>query len=741
MASSAFSGMRRDICVGVLAILFLTSFGCATAPRPVTIENESTPSRNDAAVKDPARVTEDLNKRIQEQGKGGVRQELPMEAGKGETAAAAPEWARRVRFGGDIRLRDENDHHEKNNSEPARPAMPISVAYERAPSRKEPADRSVAELAELLKSKNVISADEAARFTEHYATPVAGGQGTLPASEGVAGLAALLESKNVISAEEALSFMGRNVTLASGGQGDASEINDKGKIDKITANVTRELMKGLRESEKDQVEKITARVTEEVKKGLWEQVKSEVLQDLPKGVKKGDMSAGGKDAFTSDKEQIVELNQKVSYVEQKVAELLYGGKVAELAAAAPEQTRRIRFGGDIRLRYESDRFDKNNAIFLQPSNPTQVMNTTSTQDRFKYRVRAGVETDIAEDMTGNAKMQGVFRLSTGNTSNPVSTNTLLGVYLNKSNVVLDQAYLKFTWKTMGDAPTVYTVYGGRIPNPWFSSDLVWDSDLNFDGLALNVKKPLTDTESWTSFLTAGAFPLQYDDFSNKGKWLAAGQVGVERKDRTGVAARIGAAYYYYSNITGVANNPLNPGATDWTAPMFQQKGNTLFNISADPTAIKTALASEFKELNLTGTLNIGFWDPVHIVLLGDYVENLGFNKSKVARLTGLKAPTKETTGYQIGMSVSRPAIETYDRWSPPWKMFLNYKYLESDAVVDAFTDSDFHLGGTNAKGWILGAEYGLMKNTWLTLRWLTSNEISGPPLRTDVLQVDFNAKF
>jgi hypothetical protein len=179
-----------------------------------------------------------------------------------------------------------------------------------------------------------------------------------------------------------------------------------------------------------------------------------------------------------------------------------------------------------------------------------------------------------------------------------------------------------------------------------------------------------------------------------------------------------------------------------------QKGNTIFNINPNATKqeeLKLALASEYTELNFTGTLDIGFWDPAHIVFFGDYVENIGFDQDKVNALVGdidpdtagFQAPPKETTGYQIGMSVGYPKIEN----SGQWKVSFYYKYLEADAVVDAFTDSDFHLGGTNAKGWILGTEFGLMKNTWLTLRWLTADEISGPPLAIDVLQLDINARF
>lgn len=62
-------------------------------------------------------------------------------------------------------------------------------------------------------------------------------------------------------------------------------------------------------------------------------------------------------------------------------------------------------------------------------------------------------------------------------------------------------------------------------------------------------------------------------------------------------------------------------------------------------------------------------------------------------------------------------------------------------MIDAFTDPDFHLGGTNAKGWILGGDFGISRNFWLSLKWTTSNEISGPPLGIDSLFVDVNSRF
>jgi len=76
-----------------------------------------------------------------------------------------------------------------------------------------------------------------------------------------------------------------------------------------------------------------------------------------------------------------------------------------------------------------------------------------------------------------------------------------------------------------------------------------------------------------------------------------------------------------------------------------------------------------------------------------------------------------------------------------WQSFIGYRYVERDAVLDAFTDSDFHLGGTDAKGYFLGGRYAFEKNSFLGFRWMSAKEISGLPLAIDVLQLDVNVSF
>jgi hypothetical protein len=80
-----------------------------------------------------------------------------------------------------------------------------------------------------------------------------------------------------------------------------------------------------------------------------------------------------------------------------------------------------------------------------------------------------------------------------------------------------------------------------------------------------------------------------------------------------VTAKIALAYCDFMNMAGVVNYPAQPDLTDGTAPVSPQKGNALMEI--DPTAgIRTASASAFRELNLTGSLDLGCWQPVHPVL-------------------------------------------------------------------------------------------------------------------------------
>lgn len=388
----------------------------------------------------------------------------------------------------------------------------------------------------------------------------------------------------------------------------------------------------------------------------------------------------------------------------------------------PDWVKRISFYGDMRLRYEGAFFAKDNASFLNPSNPTELLNSTVDQNLFRVRARLGATVEV------NDFVEVGLRITTGNIQDPTSTDQTMGTYNNKFGVSLDLAYLKLT------PMSGLTLIGGAIPNPWLSTEMIWFSGLTFDGFAANYRGKFS--QKLEGFITAGAFPLQEIQFSSRDKWLFGGQTGLDFKPRKDLDAKIAVAYYYYYNTRGIANSASTPGLYDFTAPQFQQKGNTLFNI--DPFTTETlALAAEYHELDIIGTFDIGTWDPVHIVFVGDYVNNLGFNQSEVAALTGNPDVKAEIQGYQFGLSVGY--LEPFNFGN--WRLYAYYRHLEADAVLDAFTDPYFHMGGTNAKGWIIGGELGLAKNLWLSTRWTTANEIDGPPFAVDVFLVDLTARF
>ena len=95
------------------------------------------------------------------------------------------------------------------------------------------------------------------------------------------------------------------------------------------------------------------------------------------------------------------------------------------------------------------------------------------------------------------------------------------------------------------------------------------------------------------------------------------------------------------------------------------------------------------------------------------------------------------SAWYVGFVAGKPALE--NRWD--WQAGINYRYVESDAVVDAFTESNFGGGGTNVKGFTIGATLAITPAVQLGIRWMSSDEIAGPPLSSDLLQVDLQAKF
>lgn len=432
--------------------------------------------------------------------------------------------------------------------------------------------------------------------------------------------------------------------------------------------------------------------------------------------------------------------------------------------ALPAWVSKIKLYGDVRVRHQLDRFGNENPETLSVDNlyldileindaggisaagTDAFLNTSENSNRWRERVRLGLTAKIDDRWTFDT------RVATGNELNPVSTNVTLGNTGRRFSIQLDRAFLQYDQPSQVGPPWLTATFG-RMSNPFFSTRLLWDEDLNFDGAAATVRYRwgeggLADPgdRERTLSATAGLFPLAQVDFSNEDKWLAAGQLSAIWEFENQNIVQLGTAFYDYIHTIG-KRNELGSTLTNSTAPDFLQKGNLLFNIANDPNLDGGlndqlfGLASDYRLLNITGEVDLAYLAPYHVVLTADIVKNFGFDEEEITRRTGgvtYLYPIKERTlGWQLDVMAGWPEIANWG----DWQISGGYRYLQRDAVFDAFTDSDFHLGGTDAKGYVLEGKYGIGRNIWLRAKWLSANEIDGPPLAIDVLHVDLNAKF
>lgn len=453
-----------------------------------------------------------------------------------------------------------------------------------------------------------------------------------------------------------------------------------------------------------------------------------------------------------------------------------------IADALPEWTRKFKLSGDARLRYEPVFMAKSNQgdLSIFPFYPNGqainemggssntgldlIRNTTEDNQRFRERVRLGIDADIVEGVKAGV------RLSTGNLRDPVSTNQTLGQTGQRYEFSLDRAFLQYDY-TDSHGFDRLTLAGGRVKNPFFvgggeftsGSELVWDTDLSFEGFYGTYRHNLGEKNTVGDgarlmYATLGAFPVQEAPFSSNDKWLFGAQLGMDWGFKNKDTLRAGIAYYDYTNITAKPNTTfsgtcdLNSRENTASRPDFLQGGNTLATICRDGSYNDlvlsqfpgmVGLASDFNIINFNMRYDMALFDPIHLTVAGDFAKNVGFSSRAVADnrvlggALGSGAVGEETNAWQVRADLGWLRVDKKGHWST----FLAYKWVERDAVLDAYSDSDFHLGGTNAKGWVLGANYGLLDNLWLTSRWLTTESIIGPSFGADVFQFDVNTRF
>lgn len=479
---------------------------------------------------------------------------------------------------------------------------------------------------------------------------------------------------------------------------------------------------------------------------------------------------------------------RVQYVPAAVRDQIRDQVKAEVMATAkqenwaqpntfPDWVSRVSFDGDIRLRDESRYYSGTNSneivdfAKLNNNGPYDVNPNSSTglppllntrEDRenmLRLRARLGMKALIAPDWTAG------IRIGTGSDNSPVSTTQTLGGGFGKKDIWLDQGYL--TWKATDEL----TLTGGRFSNPFFSTDMLYSNELNFDGIAAMFDHKLN--RDWGMFGTVGAFPIEYtnDTSSSNGfdkeesdnKWLFGAQIGANWAINASNRLKGALAYYRFDDIEGQRSSPCEPWAgapgcdSDGSRSAFMQKGNTVFllrditpnplNPATTPQPQYVGLASEFNLLDLNFVWDSDLPEDFKLRSQANYVHNLGYDEGEMRKraagqiVNNIDSDGDIESGANAWMMQFTLGNALDMRKQGDWNLFAGYKYIQPDALPDGFNDSSFHLGGTNAKGYFLGGNYGLAKNVYATGRWLSSEAVYGAPFDIDVLQLEINTRF
>ncbi|AZD22104.1 putative porin [Pseudomonas chlororaphis] len=479
---------------------------------------------------------------------------------------------------------------------------------------------------------------------------------------------------------------------------------------------------------------------------------------------------------------------RVQYVPAIVRDQIRDQVKAEVMATAkqenwaqpntfPDWVSRISFDGDIRLRDESRYYSGSNSNEIvdfaklndkgpydvnpnSSSNLPPLLNTREDRENlFRLRARLGMKAQVAEDWTAG------IRIGTGSDNNPVSTTQTLGGGFGKKDIWLDQGYL--TWKATDEL----TLTGGRIANPFFSTDLLYSNDLNFDGVAAIFNHKLN--RDWGLFGTVGAFPVEYtndtstsngfDKEESDNKWLYGAQIGANWAINSNHRLKGALAYYRFDDIEGQRSGACEPWAgapgcdSDGSRVAFMQKGNSVFllrditpnplNPAATAQPQFVGLASEFNLLDLNLVWDADLPENFKLRSQANYIHNLGYDEGEMRKrsegqiVNNLDSNGELESGANAWMVQFTLGNSLELAKQGDWNLFAGYKYIQPDALPDGFNDSSFHLGGTNAKGYFLGGNYGLAKNVFATGRWLSSEAVYGAPFDIDVLQLEINTRF
>jgi len=296
-------------------------------------------------------------------------------------------------------------------------------------------------------------------------------------------------------------------------------------------------------------------------------------------------------------------------------------------AMTPGWMENLTFFGDLRLRYEYRRWAESTG------------GRRDDEGRARYRLRVGVKKTWPQE-----DLEVGFRIASGDGGQPTSTNETMNDFFARDQFMIDRAYARWTPKRV---PGLLAT-GGKIAHPWVTTDLVWDSDLNPEGVW--VQYDVQGIDTITPFVAVGAFFLSNNnpgDDANMNVWSTGYRWQLDEDLTWTQAFTFYETYHYQAGL---------------------------------------AAGEEWDYLNLTNKFDFKA-GKVPMQAYVDWVHNCGANRD---------TPNEQNDGLAFGIKAGT------NKKKGDWSARYVYKYIQMEASPRAFNDGDF---GDGRKGHVVGVAY------------------------------------
>ena len=430
--------------------------------------------------------------------------------------------------------------------------------------------------------------------------------------------------------------------------------------------------------------------------------------------------AGALTARAQDAGALLDLLVKKRLITDQEAEEVRGELTKDAAATSTGKLKlstpitEIELYGDVRVRYESRQGETGAPSTLDPSNDTLK------RSRERYRLRLGLRGTLADDW--------FFGIRLETSQNARSTNVTFGDDAGPFGKASDgmnvgQAYLGYS----GFRDIRLTV--GKMPNPLVTTLMVWDEDINPEGMAEQWK------HTYNLNFGGGSTPA-VESYAKDGKAVAA---VAEEPFKVKLDLFVNTAQFVYDNVT--STNPLGarPAVGGRLVPnsdafllawqlgarvtfptnFYFQLAPTLYNytgngdnfnvfFSGDPDRLVGTPAVRTAR-NQTGINSLLVFDmPIEVGwkigelpmrIFGDFAVNLEGDDRALA--AGHPDKGDQRYAYMVGLGIGQIKVK-HD-----WQINIFWDHTEQYSLDPNMVDSDLWDSRVNMEGVAVSAAYAL----------------------------------